>query len=69
MWFGADPGGRENFGVAALADDGEYETYCVSCADEAVHWVKELAEKPQGLGIDCPMWWSSRGSSDRRADK
>ena len=29
----------------------------------------QFGKKPQGLGIDCPMWWSSRGSSDRRADK
>ena len=35
MWFGADPGGQNKFGVAILHDDGAFKTFCVSCADEA----------------------------------
>jgi predicted nuclease with RNAse H fold len=66
VWFGADPGGTKNFGVAILRDDGTYRTKCVNCADEAV---EEISERPGGIGIDCPLWWSSSRSSDRMADR
>jgi predicted nuclease with RNAse H fold len=66
LWFGADPGGKKNFGVAILRDDGSYCTKCVDCADEAVEW---MSERPGGIGIDCPLWWSSSRSSDRLADR
>ncbi len=29
IWFGADPGGADNFGVAVLREDGTYVTKCV----------------------------------------
>ena len=66
LWFGADPGGNGNFGVAILRDDGSYSTICVDCAD---HAVARMSERPDGIGIDCPLWWSSARSSDRLADK
>jgi hypothetical protein len=69
MWFGADPGGKNIFAIAALAADGGIRSECVSCADEALEWMIASGSKPRGLGIDCPMWWSSHGSGDRRADK
>jgi len=49
-----------------LAADGSTETYLVSCADEALNLIKE---KPQGVGVDAPLWWSSGRSSDRQADQ
>jgi predicted nuclease with RNAse H fold len=66
MWVGADPGGVANFGVAVLEGDGNYETFRVDCADEAVEFIRE---RPAGIGIDCPLWWSSARGSDRKADK
>jgi predicted nuclease with RNAse H fold len=66
VWFGADPGGKKNFGVAILRGDGSYSTNCVNCADEAV---EQMSERPDGIGIDCPLWWSSSRSSDRLADQ
>lgn len=65
-WFGADPGGKKAFGVAYLRGDGTFKTGIVSCADEAVGWLKESV---LGAGIDAPLWWSSAGSSDRLADQ
>jgi len=69
MWFGADPGGKDAFAIACLNADGRTLSQCVSCADEALEWMIATGSKPLGLGIDCPLWWSSRGSGDRRADK
>jgi predicted nuclease with RNAse H fold len=66
IWFGADPGGAKKFGIALLRDDGSFKTKCVDCADEAAAW---LSDRPSGIGIDCPLWWSSGRSSDRKADK
>ena len=66
MWGGADPGGKKQFGVATLRDDGTFSTTCVSCADDALAW---LPLELRGLGIDSPMWWASSVSSDRYADK
>jgi predicted nuclease with RNAse H fold len=67
-WFGADPGGVDNFGVAALREDGTYDTKCVSCADDAMNWVRSLG-RPNGVGIDCPLWWSSGRGGGRKADQ
>ena len=64
-WAGADPGGYQSFGVARLGDDGSFSTHCVSSADEAVMW---LGENIRGLGIDCPLWWSSGPSAARLVD-
>jgi len=68
-WFGADPGGKNCFGIAHLCDNGEFHASCVSSADEAMHWLKSRNVSPSGLGVDCPLWWSSSGSGDRQADR
>jgi len=65
VWFGADPGGKKNFGAAILRDDGSYSTKCVDCADDALACI---SDRPEGIGIDCPLWWSSGRSGDRLAD-
>lgn len=39
---------------------------CVSCAKEALEWVQA---KPDGVGIDAPLWWSAGPSGDRFADQ
>jgi predicted nuclease with RNAse H fold len=70
MWIGADPGGKKAFGLAILDHGGRFSTNCLSCADEAIKYlVEKLVEKPDGIGIDAPMWWSSGVSGDRRADQ
>lgn len=69
MWFGADPGGKDAFGMASISPDGVTKSTCVSSADEALDWMGAQGGEPLGLGIDCPLWWSSRGSGDRRADQ
>jgi hypothetical protein len=48
-WFGADPGGIKNFGIAVLQADGSFRAWCRSSVDEAV----QLIEGPQAVGIDC----------------
>jgi predicted nuclease with RNAse H fold len=65
IWFGADPGGEGNFGVAILREDGSFDTAVCSCADEAVAWLKET---PSAAGIDAPLWWSSGKHGWRKAD-
>jgi len=70
IWIGADPGGKENFGLAILNSDGSAHTYCVDCADEAIQLVVQHAQPaPAGIGVDAPLWWSSGRSSDRQADQ
>ena len=69
MWIGVDPGGKDAFGLAILNDDGRFSTHCFSCADKAIKAIKHLGERPTGIGIDAPMWWSSGPSGDRRADR
>jgi predicted nuclease with RNAse H fold len=66
MWIGADPGGKNRFGIAVLNEDGTFHTYCVSCADDALEYISNASI---GLGIDSPLWWSSGVSGDRRADQ
>ena len=66
MWIGADPGGKNNFGMAVLNEDGTFRTCCVSCADDALEYI---SNDSMGLGIDSPLWWSSGPSGDRRADQ
>jgi predicted nuclease with RNAse H fold len=66
MWFGADPGGTKNFGVALLRNDG---SYCPGCVDHADAAVEQMVDRPGGIGIDCPLWYSSARSSDRKADQ
>jgi predicted nuclease with RNAse H fold len=62
MWFGADPGGEDRFGVASLRADGSFDTWCCSSVDDAVR----LIDSPRAIGIDCPMWWSSVAGGGRR---
>jgi predicted nuclease with RNAse H fold len=71
VWIGADPGGKGNFGLAILQDDGTAQTWCVSCADEATTLVQQNVKgaSPSGIGVDAPLWWSSGPSSDRKADQ
>lgn len=71
VWVGADPGGKDNFGVAVLEEGGASETRCVDCAEDAVKFVilKLHARTPTGVGVDAPLWWSSGRSSDRAADR
>ena len=66
VWFGADPGGKGSFGVALLRDDGSFSSKCVTGVREALEY---MTERPQGIGVDCPLWWSSAPTADRRADK
>src|SRR5262249_16899234 len=68
-WIGADPGGKERFGVAILKEDGCVQSFCVSCADEAVERVGQSGAIPAGVGVDAPLWWSAGRSSDRSADE
>ena len=70
-WFGADPGGAGNFGVALLHDDGTTDQGVVSCADEAIAWLHNHLDHRSlaGAGIDSPLWWSSAKSSDRNVDR
>jgi predicted nuclease with RNAse H fold len=63
-WFGADPGGKDKFGVAALRADGSFRAWSCSSVDQAVR----LMEAPEAAGIDCPMWWSSAVGGGRRVD-
>ncbi len=66
VWIGADPGGKNSFGLAILSDGGAVSTACVSCASEALKWIDV---EPAGVGIDAPMWWSAGTSGDRQADQ
>jgi predicted nuclease with RNAse H fold len=65
-WVGADPGGKDAFGLAILSASGEAQTFCVSCADEAIALI---TSRPLGAGVDAPLWWSSGRSADREADR
>ena len=48
MWVGADPGGKNKFGVAILHDDGTFKTFCVSCADEALEKFEKQISNVKG---------------------
>ena len=68
FWVGADPGGDNNFGLAFLDAVGK-QLSCdtVSSVDEAIEQIVRRGA-PLGLGIDAPMWWSSRVGAGRKAD-
>jgi hypothetical protein len=68
LWFGADPGGANAFGVALLRANGSFESGVVSCADDAMKWLYERAETILAAGIDAPLWWSSGKNGERYAD-
>ena len=68
FWVGADPGGKNNFGLAFLDAAGkQLDCDTVSSVDEAVRQIVRNGA-PLGLGIDAPMWWSSREGAGRKAD-
>ena len=68
FWVGADPGGKDKFGLAFLDVAGALCCTTVSSVDKAAE--KIIAKgKPLGLGIDAPMWWSTRGGGGREADE
>ncbi len=70
IWIGADPGGKENFGLAILGSDGSTLTWCVNHTDDAINIIsKNVRSSPTGVGVDAPLWWSSGQSSDRVADQ
>jgi predicted nuclease with RNAse H fold len=63
-WYGADPGGIDNFGVAALHDNGTFETWCCSSVGEAIDHIRQ----PKAVGIDCPLWWTPAKGGSRKVD-
>lgn len=56
MWIGADPGGRNNFGLAFLDVNGTAFCQTVSSANQAADAIDFT---PNGVGIDAPLWWSA----------
>ena len=58
LWVGADPGGKDAFGLAFLDASGGLNCTTVSSVDEATGRIIQQGE-PLALGIDAPMWWSS----------
>ena len=68
FWVGADPGGIGNFGLAFLCEDGGVECATVSSVKEAIEKIEQKGN-PLGLGIDAPMWWSSKEGGGRKVDK
>ncbi len=69
VWFGADPGGANAFGVALLRADGSFESAVVSCADDAMKWLDGKAVTILAAGIDAPLWWSSGKGGERKSDR
>ena len=67
-WVGADPGGKGSFGVAFLDAGGGFCCSTVSSVDEAVERIFAQGE-PLGVGIDAPMWWSTRSGGSRKVDE
>ena len=68
FWVGADPGGMGSFGLACLDASRELRCASVSSVDEAAMRLVPKG-KPLGLGIDAPMWWSTRRGGGRKADE
>ncbi len=68
FWVGADPGGKDSFGLAFLDVAGALCCTSVSSVDEAAESIIAKG-KPLGLGIDAPMWWSTRRGGGREADE
>jgi len=68
FWVGADPGGKNCFGLVFLDASGQLTCTSISSVDEAVERIVSKGE-PLGLGIDAPMWWSSDLAGTREADK
>ena len=68
LWVGADPGGKDSFGLAFLDISGEAECSTLSSVDEVVARIA-CKGRPLGMGIDAPMWWSTCEGGWRKADK
>lgn len=69
MWVGADPGGKNKFGLAIIREDGTVETACRTNANQAADWVIEQCRGlPLGVGVDAPLWWGGGLSTDRTVD-
>ena len=68
IWVGADPGGEGNFGIAILNMRGDLKCFTISSVDEANERLQDSGEI-LGIGIDAPMWWSSRRKAARIADQ
>lgn len=72
VWVGADPGGKNNFGIALLNSSGATRSACVDCADQAIDWLQcamQASTTVAGAGVDCPLWWSSGPSGGRSSDQ
>ena len=67
FWVGADPDGKDAFGLAFVDVSGSLRCETVSSVDEAVKTIIAVG-KPLGLGIDAPMWWSACEGAGRRTD-
>ena len=67
FWVGADPGGKDAFGLAFVDVSGAVHCKTVSSVDKAIKAITAMG-KPLGLGIDAPMWWSAGEGGGRRAD-
>ena len=70
FWVGADPGGAGNFGLAFLDDESNRPPtlVTVSSVDQAMEQIVEK-DNPLGIGIDAPLWWSSREGGGRLVDE
>jgi predicted nuclease with RNAse H fold len=77
IWIGADPGGIGKFGAALLFQDGTYSCKDVSSVSEFIDFVEEKLDVfgdgtlalPGGVGIDAPLWWSTKEGGSRTADE
>jgi len=70
VWIGADPGGKDNFGLAFLGDESsDIDCATVSSVDEAVEKILSIDKNPIGLGIDAPMWWCGKEGGGRKVDQ
>ena len=67
QWVGADPGGKDKFGLAFVDVEGRVQCATVSSVDQAVRTIMKESE-PLGVGIDAPMWWSAGPGGGRKVD-
>ncbi|MCA9280328.1 MAG: DUF429 domain-containing protein [Phycisphaeraceae bacterium] len=69
VWVGADPGGKNAFGLALIVGNQSPRTWCVSSVDEAVESLASYGIRHiDGIGVDAPLWWSTAQSGARRVD-
>lgn len=74
IWIGADPGGIGNFGAAILFEDSSYCCKDVNSVSEFIAFIEEQpcfrnkGQVPNAIGIDAPLWWSTRVAGARDAD-